>query len=57
MRPAARSDGHDEPRSIDQLVPVEATVIHNVLVGGEDPVREPVIAHVLPDVLDRIELG
>ncbi len=32
-------------------------LIENVVVGFEDAVREPVVAHELPDVLDRIELG
>ena len=26
-------------------------------VGGEDPVRQPVLAHELPDILDRVQLG
>jgi hypothetical protein len=29
----------------------------DVFVGCEDPVREPVVAHELPDVLDRVQLG
>ncbi len=32
-------------------------MIQNVLVGLEEPVREPVVAHELPDILDGIELG
>ena len=32
-------------------------MVENVVVGFEDAVREPVGAHELPDVLDRIELG
>ena len=28
----------------------------DVVVAGEDPVREPVVAHELPDVLDRVQL-
>jgi hypothetical protein len=31
-------------------------MVEDVWVGGEDPVREPVIAHILPDGLDRVEL-
>jgi hypothetical protein len=31
-------------------------VIEDVLVGAEDPVREPVLAQELPDVLDRVQL-
>jgi hypothetical protein len=33
-----------------------AAVSDDVVVVGEDAVREPVVAHELPDVLDRIEL-
>ena len=32
-------------------------MVDDVVVGCEDPVRQPVVAHELPDVLDRIELG
>jgi hypothetical protein len=31
-------------------------MIEDVLVGAEDPVREPVLAQELPDVLDRVQL-
>ncbi len=31
-------------------------MIEDVLVGGEDSVREPVVAHKLPDVLHRVQL-
>jgi hypothetical protein len=57
MRPFASPDGHDTPRLIDEAVPGEAAMVEDVLVGLEDPVREPVIAHELPDVFDGIELG
>ncbi len=32
-------------------------MVENVLVGSEDPVRKPIVAHELPDVFDGIELG
>lgn len=32
-------------------------MIDDVLVGFEDAVREPIFAHILPDVFDWIELG
>jgi hypothetical protein len=32
------------------LVPCEAAVIENIVVGFEDAVGEPVIVHELPDV-------
>jgi hypothetical protein len=53
MGPAAQAERHDAPGLVDQLVPGEAAVIEDVGVGGEDPVRQPVVAHELPDVLDR----
>ena len=53
----ASSDGHDVPRLIDELVPCLAAVVDDVVVGSEDPVGQPVVAHELPDVLDRIQLG
>ena len=55
MGPPARSDRHDEPRAFNQFVPVEAAMIEDVIVVGENPVGEPIIAHVLPDVFDRVE--
>lgn len=57
MRPFAVSDGHDAPGLVDELVPSLAAVVDDVVVGGEDPVRQPVVAHELPYVLDRVELG
>ena len=57
MCPSAHADGHDAPWLADEVVPGEAAVVDDVVVGFEDPVREPVIAHELPDVLDGIELG
>jgi hypothetical protein len=32
-------------------------MIDDVFVAGKDAVREPVVAHILPNVLDGIELG
>ncbi len=32
-------------------------MVEDILVGLEDPVREPVVADELPDVLDRVQLG
>ena len=57
MRPLAQSNGHDAPGLIDELVPSLATVVDEIIVGFEDTVREPIIAHKLPDVFDRVELG
>lgn len=57
MRPLAQSDRHDAPRLIDEVVPGEAALVDDVVVGFEDAVRQPVVTHELPDVLDRVELG
>ena len=53
----AQSNGHDAPGLIDQLVPSVAAMVDEIVVGFEDSVREPVVAHELPDIFDRIELG
>ena len=57
MRPLAQPDGHDAPGLVDELVPCLAAVIDEIVIGFEDTVGEPVVAHELPDVLDRVELG
>ena len=57
MRPIAQSDGHDPPGLIDELVPSVAAMIDEIVVGFEDAVGEPVVAHELPDVFDRVEFG
>ena len=48
-------DGHNAPRLIDELAPRLAAVIHDIVAGSEHPVGEPVVAHELPDILDRVE--
>ena len=57
MGPFSESDGHDAPGLIDEVVPGEAAMIEDVVVGFEDAVREPVFAHELPDIFDRVKLG
>ena len=57
MRPFSHADGDDLPGPVDELVPGFAAERDDVVVGLEDPVGEPVVADVLPDVLDRVELG
>ena len=47
MRPLAQSDGLDAPGLIDELVPSLAAVIDEIIVGFEDTVGEPIIAHEL----------
>ena len=57
MCPFAVPDGHDAPRLIDAFVPGEAAVIDDIVMGFEDAVGEPVVAHELPDILDRVQFG
>ncbi len=56
MGPIAQSDGHDSPGLIDELVPGVAALVEDLVVGFEDPVGEPVVAHELPDVFLRVQL-
>ena len=42
---------------INELVPSLATERDDFFVGFEDAVRQPVVAHELPDVLHRVQLG
>ena len=44
------------PWLVDKFLPSIAAVVDDVVVGVEDAVRKPVVAHELPDVLDRVEL-
>ena len=57
MGPISQSDGHDRLWLIDELVPGLATGLDDGVVIFEDAVREPILAEVLPDVLDRVQLG
>ena len=49
--------GHDLPWLVDEVVPGLAAQRDDVFVGFEDPVRQPVVAHELPDILHRVQLG
>lgn len=55
MGPFAHSDGHDLPRLINEPVPGAAAVIDDVVVVREDAVRQPVVPHELPEVLDWVQ--
>ena len=57
MSPLAHAEGHNPPRLIDEPVPGEAAMVDDVVVGFEDAVRQPVVAHELPDVLDGLSSG
>src|SRR6266516_736403 len=56
-RPIAVSDGHDFPGLIDDGVPGVAAVIDDVVERFEDAVRQPVLAHALPDIFLAVKLG
>lgn len=53
--PFAAADGYNVARLIDELVPCLAAMVGDVVVGFEDAVRQPVVAHELPDVFDGFE--
>ena len=55
MCPVAQTDGHDFPRLADEMVPGLAAMVEEIVVGGEDAVRQPVLADELPDVFDRVQ--
>ena len=57
MRPFAHAEGHDLPWLVDEVVPGLAAQRDDVFVGFEDPVRQPVVAHELPDILHRFNSG
>ena len=57
MRPLSHTDGHDRFGLVDEFVPGLATGLDDGVVIFEDAVGEPILAHVLPDVLDRVQLG
>ena len=56
MGSCSQAERHDTPWLIGEAVPSEAAMIEDIVVGFEDTVRYPVIAHELPDVFDRVEL-
>src|SRR5829696_5802999 len=54
--PFAVADGGDGAGVCEEVAPGLAGRLDDGLVALEDAVREPVLAEVLPDVLDRVEL-
>jgi len=42
---------------VHERIPGIAAVVYDIVVGFEDAVREPVVAHILPDIFDWIKLG
>ena len=57
MCPLTQTNGHDFPGLIDEFVPGEAAMIDDIVMRFKDAVGEPVVAHELPDILDRVQFG
>jgi hypothetical protein len=57
MGPSPKADGRDAPRLGFKFAPSVATVGDDIFVVFEDAVREPVVAHELPQVFDWVEFG
>ena len=55
VSPLTEPDGHDFPGLLDEAVPSLATGFDDLVVVTESAVREPCLAHVLPDVFDRVQ--
>jgi hypothetical protein len=53
----AHFDGHNAPWLADEIVPSEAAVVDDFLVGLEDSARPIVITDELPQNLDGVRLG
>ena len=49
--------GHYFPWLFDELAPGFAGEVDDIVIGLEDPVGEPVVAHELPDVLSGVQFG
>ena len=57
MSPVADAEEHDAPGLIDEPLPGVAAEVDDLVVGFEDAVGEPVVAHELPDVFLGVEFG
>ncbi len=55
--PLSHTDPHDHPTLVDEPVPGLAGSVVDGVVAVEDPVRQVGLAQILPDVLDRVQLG
>jgi len=54
-RPIASVDGHTYPWLISDIFPDVSAVVDDVVVGFEDSVPEPIVAHELPHVLPCVQ--
>ena len=56
MRPIAHADGSYRIWRLCELFPCLACCFDNCVIMVEDPVRDPIGPHILPDILDRVQL-
>ena len=52
MSPVAEADAHDLREAVVRVVPGVTAKGDDVLIAPENAIREPVLAQVLPDVLE-----
>jgi hypothetical protein len=57
MSPISQSEAHDAPGLIGEFVPSIAAMVDDVVIAGEDAVREPIVADEFPYVFRGVELG
>ena len=57
MGPLPTSNGDDLAGLVDEIVPGVAAESDDLVVGGKEPVGQPVVARELPDVFERVEFG
>ena len=57
LSPKPEADGGDAPRLGLRFGQCVAATGNDIFVVFEDAVGEPVVAHVLPEVLDGVEFG
>jgi hypothetical protein len=57
MGPFSVPNRHDDPGLVDKLVPGLGGDRQNFVVGFEDPIGKLILAHELPNVLDRVQFG
>lgn len=55
--PGRSSGARQKASVVNEVAPCGAAVSDDVVVALEDPVPEPVVAHELPEVFDRVEFG
>ena len=57
MRPISQSDRPDGSGPLDEAVPGATAMAEDIRIGRADPVREPIYANELTDILDRVMFG